>query len=198
MNKKFFMAALAGLLTVCGLTATAADDDEGVLTSKKAVRILAVAKPEYKLSDKLAQAKTAVEGKTLGYIVNPGTDAAKFVTLGVAAEAVSTSFKGDDIAALGHFAQGDKVQFGYKDENGFTPAQITVLSSDSGYSTGYDVEGFYQLDFSAMPFDGTIEVLVVGEPLPDTAVTLIVALGLVAAFMGYNYRKQRAHAVQRT
>ena len=50
MNKKFFMAALAGLLTVCGLTATAADDDEGVLTSKKAVRILAVAKPEYKLS----------------------------------------------------------------------------------------------------------------------------------------------------
>ena len=197
MNKKFFMAALAGLLTVCGFTATAAEEPD-VLSAKKAMRILAVAKPEYKLSEKLAAAKGPVEGKTLGDIVNPGTDAAKFVTLGVAAEAVSTSTKGDDIAALGHFAEGDTVQFGYQDQNGFTPAKITVLSSDSGYSTGYDVEGFYQLDFSAMPFDGSIEVLVVGEPLPDTAVTLIVALGLVAVFMGYNYRKQRAHAVQRT
>jgi len=49
-----------------------------------------------------------------------------------------------------------------------------------------------------MPFDGEIEVLVVGEPLPSPAVTLIIALALVAAYMGYNYRKQRAHAVQRT
>ena len=197
MSKKFIMAALAGFLTVCGVSASA-QEEIPYLTAKDAMRIIAVAKPEYKLGDKLTAAKSEVEGNTLGYIVNPGTASEKFVTLGQAAESVTDGLNGDEIAALGHFSKGDKIQFGYKNSDGFTAAKINVVSSDSGYFTGYNPEGFYQLDFSAMPFDGQIDILVIGEPLPSSTVTLLVALGFLALFMGYQYRRQRAHAVQRT
>ena len=38
---------------------------------------------------------------------------------------------------------------------------------------------WYHTDFAADPFDGRIEPLVVGEPLPSTAVTLLIAFGML-------------------
>ena len=75
--------------------------------------------------------------------------------------------------------------------------QISVLSSDPAYYAGYNADSFYQLDFSEDEFDGRIDVLVVGEPLPSSTVTLILSLAALAVFMGYARRKQqRANAVQ--
>ena len=40
-------------------------------------------------------------------------------------------------------------------------------------------DSWYWSDFSSDPFDGIIEVLVVGEPLPSSTITLIIALGFL-------------------
>ena len=204
MNKKIIMAALAGILTVCGMSLSAQEETTkktiDAFSAKDTMKILAVAKPDYKLADKLTQAQ-GEESNTFGYILNPGSDNAKFVSLSQALADTSVASDGtNDVVSFGRFSKGDKVQFGYYDsDNKSNPATINVISSDSGYYSGYNAQGFYELDFSAMPFDGEIEVLIIGEPLPSPTVTLIVALALVAAYMGYSYRKQRAHAVvQRT
>ena len=83
--------------------------------------------------------------------------------------------KGYDLAdyVLGHFTKDDQVKLVYKDGDTVTPSTITVLSSDPGYFAGYNAESFYQLDFDENPFDGTIEVAIIGEPLPGSTVTLI-------------------------
>ena len=41
-------------------------------------------------------------------------------------------------------------------------------------------DSWYWSDFSSDPFDGIIEVLVVGEPLPSTTTTILIALGLLS------------------
>ena len=214
MNKKIIMAALAGILTVCVISLSAQDKaqeeaatveakEEAVtveaISAKNTMKILAVAKPTYDLGAKLTEAQND-ESNTFGYILNPDSDNPQFVTLSEAlAEKSVTNDGTNDVVSFGRFAKGDKVQFGYKDsDNKFNPATINVISSDSGYYSGYNAQGFYTLDFSERPFDGEIEVLIIGEPLPSSAITLILALALVAGYMGYNYRKQRAHAVQRT
>jgi len=207
MNKKIIMAALAGILTVCGMTLSAQEPAPKktieAFSAKDAMKILAIAKPTYKLGDKLTEAQAQAQeekGNVFGYILNPDSDNPQFVTLSKAlSEQTVTNDGTNDVVSFGHFAKGDKIQFGYYDsENTFNPATINVISSDSGYYSGYNSQGFYELDFSAMPFDGEIDVLIIGEPLPGSTITLIVALAIVAAYMGYNYRKQRAHAVQRT
>ena len=207
MNKKIIMAALAGILTVCGMSLSAQEETPKktieAFSAKDTMKILAVAKPDYKLAEKLADAEALAKeenGIIYGYILNPDSDNAKFVSLSEALADTSVTNDGtNDVVSFGRFAKGDKVQFGFYDSNSqFNPAPINVISSESGYYSGYNAQGFYEIDFSEMPFDGELEVLVIGEPLPSSAVTLIVALALVAAYMGYNYRKQRAHAVQRT
>ena len=50
-------------------------------------------------------------------------------------------------------------------------------------------DSWYWSDFSSDPFDGIIEVLVVGEPLPSSTVTFFLALGLV----GLVYCKRCCH-----
>ena len=119
-----------------------------------------------------------------------------------------------DVASipLGKFKQGQTFQFGIgTSENDFVPISIASVkelkSSNAGnssisvagdplYYAGYNSDSFYQLDFSEDPFNGNIEILVMGEPLPASTVTLIVALGLAAAFLLYNNRRQRAFAEQ--
>ena len=193
MSKKFIMAALAGLLSVCGIAASA-DDAPEALTPTKAVKILIAAVPDYNLEENLEQTESVSGLKNLGYTVNGG----EFVSLSDATKVLSTSEQNGDVVLLGHFEKGDKVQLGYKDGNNqFVVSTINVLSSDPSYYAGYNSEGFYQLDFSEMPFDGKIDVLVVGEPLPSSTVTLILSLAALAVFMGYARRKQQnAHAVQ--
>ena len=61
-------------------------------------------------------------------------------------------------------------------------SQVTYLHAD-GSSEPMELvsigNSWYPYDFASDPFDGIIEVLVVGEPLPSTTTTLIVALGFL-------------------
>ena len=191
MSKKFIMAALAGLLSVCGIAASA-DDAPEALTPTKAVKILIAAVPDYNLEENLEQTESVSGLKNLGYTVNGG----EFVSLSDATKVLSTSENGVDVLLLGHFTKDDQVKLVYKDGDTVTPSTITVLSSDPGYFAGYNAESFYQLDFSEMPFDGKIDVAIIGEPLPGSTVTLIVLLGAFAVYYGYARRKQQRAAVQ--
>ena len=129
-------------------------------------------------------------GKTLGYKRNGG----EFVSLAQAVSDAQVAQVGDanvTTITLGQFNANDTIEFGYQDADGgfhgYTPGKI---GSDPGYYGGYNVESFYQLDFSEDPFDGMIEI-VVGQPLPAPAVTLIVALAAGALFLLYKNRKER-------
>jgi len=206
MNKKFIMAALAGVMTVCGFTLSAEDPvivEKGQVESldaKAKMRIVAIARPNTNFTEKLTTVRGDTEGGlTRGYLIKSGSSET-FVPLSSAIPAsvnVSKDATGNELVSLGRFEQGDTIQFGFKDENGFTPMQISVLSSDPAYYAGYNADSFYQLDFSEDEFDGRIDVLVVGEPLPSSTVTLILSLAALAVFMGYARRKQqRANAVQ--
>ena len=211
MNKKFFMAALVGVMTVCGFALSGQEPEikkvgeVGSLDAKSKMRIVAIARPNAKLVDKLttAQDPTKGTGLTRGYLLKSSSGTEKFVSLSEAIPAsvqdsVSNDANGNQLVSLGHFEKGDKVQFGFQDAaGGFTPMSISVLSSDPAYYAGYNADSFYQLDFSEDPFDGRIDVLVVGEPLPSSTVTLILSLAALAVFFGYVRRKQQsAHAVQ--
>lgn len=206
MNKKFIMAALAGVMTVCGFTLSAEDPviiEKGQVESldaKAKMRIVAIARPNTNFTEKLTTVRGDTEGGlTRGYLIKSGSSET-FVPLSSAIPAsvnVSKDATGNELVSLGRFEQGDTIQFGFKDENGFSPMQISVLSSDPAYYAGYNADSFYQLDFSEDEFDGRIDVLVVGEPLPSSTVTLILSLAALAVFMGYARRKQqRANAVQ--
>jgi len=215
MNKKFIIAALAGFLTVCGFAVSAQEENAAAgatdvqtvdsLKAKDAMRIFAVANSATDLASQLTRAKNfSVEGLKLGYLLTSSTGTKTFVSL---ADAIGETPKVKDpdgykfqVVELGEFKKGDSVEFGLGDPENpalFTEASINVLNSaDAGYHTGYNAESFYQLDFSEMPFDGKIDVLVVGEPLPGSTVTLILSLAALAIFLGYARRRQSAHAVQ--
>jgi len=93
---------------------------------------------------------------------------------------------------LGSFTSGEAIQFGYATTDGqnFSAAPVKV-ASDPGYSYSYDSQNFYTLDFAGSTFDGNIEIIAVGSPLPASTVTLLVALGAAAAMLLYfNRRKQ--------
>jgi hypothetical protein len=63
-----------------------------------------------------------------------------------------------------------------------TSSQVAYIHMDESSepmdasSIGND---WYPYDFASDPFDGIIEVLVVGEPLPSPTTTLIIALGFM-------------------
>jgi len=122
----------------------------------------------------------AVEGKSFGYLSGN-----TFVSLGEAVSAVELPYN-------------QVIKFGYgvadAENPNFEPRTVSLqvsVSSDPGYYGGYNPEGFYQLDFSEDPFDGKIDIIV-GEPLPAPAVTLLVALAAGAFFLLYKNRKQRS------
>ena len=95
---------------------------------------------------------------------------------------------------LGTFSENETFQLGYasEDGNGFTPFSVTqAKSSEPNYYSGYNPDSFYQLDFAEDPFNGMIEIYIMGEPLPAPAVTLIVALAAGALFLLYKNRRQQ-------
>lgn len=57
--------------------------------------------------------------------------------------------------------------------NGYT----NFDSEMPGYENQY--KAWYDTDFAEDPFDGLIEVYVVGEPLPPATTTLLIALGML-------------------
>lgn len=56
---------------------------------------------------------------------------------------------------------------------------ILVTSSGAGERIDEHFSGWYKYDFAETPFDGRLEVYVIGEPLPTPIMTLLVTLGTV-------------------
>lgn len=73
--------------------------------------------------------------------------------------------------------------------NDFTAAIAPVapteaaLNISAGESMEGDFGGWYRYDFAEDPFDGRLELLVVGEPLPTPIMTLLVAFGTIGIIL---------------
>ena len=206
MNKSLFTVALACVLSIGGLTATASaenytpqskiafDKASGVLSSKgsESLKMLMM---NPKTSDNMGLSEfletIAVSGdKEFGYMLNDGQEGSKFVSLSRFLKSVQSG----EVASisLGKFKTNDTIKFGYADADGKN-FSLVKIESDAGFNGEHDPDPFFHLDFAEEPFDGNIEVLVVGEPLPASTVTLIVALAAGAGLLLYsNRRKQRA------
>lgn len=165
------------------------------------------------LSEKLSK---YIDGKSFGVLLiddsNPEDVKKSFLSLGDHSSVENVGKLDVASVPLGNFKQGQSFQFGIGTSatdfeaidiasvkalkaSGSGNSSITV-SGDPLYYAGYNSDSFYQLDFSEDPFNGSIEILVMGEPLPASTVTLIVALGLAAAFLLYKNRRQQAFAEQ--
>ncbi len=205
MKKTLLTAALACTLSLFGFVASAQeqaasfDETTKVFTSNvtKDLTLLVATSSDVKLGETLSKISSSDGNKTFGYKKN-----GEFVSLAEAVSQAKVVSDGDaNVTAinLGSFEQDDTIQFGYKGEdNVFHPYSPFRVESDPGYYGGYNPDSFYQLDFSEDPFSGMIEILVVGEPLPAPAVTLIIALAAGALFLLYkNRRQQRAVQVGR-
>lgn len=68
----------------------------------------------------------------------------------------------------------------------FTSANMSYyhpqISSDNNFIAG-NFENYYQLDFAEDPFDGRIQVLVMGEPLPSQTVSLVLGILTVGSIV---------------
>lgn len=61
---------------------------------------------------------------------------------------------------------------------------IPSISTDNNYfgsNTSYEI--FYNMDFATEPFDGQVQVLVMGEPLPSTTVSLILSVLAIGSIL---------------
>lgn len=70
------------------------------------------------------------------------------------------------------------------------PAVYNTYISETrdGYLQPY--AGWYMRDFSEDPFDGKIDVLVVGEPLPSPTTTLFILLGVAGIIYWCRFKPQ--------
>ena len=76
-----------------------------------------------------------------------------------------TSIAANDFSK--HYPTSSKVAYTHTNESS-EPMELASIGN-----------GWYPYDFASDPFDGIIEVLVVGEPLPSSTTTLILALGFL-------------------
>ncbi len=209
MKKSFFAVALACALSFGGLTAYADnftpqgkvsfDNETGILSSRgsESLSILLMnpsASGDIKLSSFLTTMATNSSGeKEFGYLQSDGT----FVSLaGVLKSIDAASVDESKVASisLGKFEKDNTIQFGYADKNGENFSSVKI-ESEAGFHGAYDTDSFFHLDFSEDPFDGRIEVIVVGQPLPASTVTLLVALAAGAGLLLFRNRKQHARRI---
>lgn len=223
MNKTLLTAALACVLAVVGITASAktyAPDDKGSFGSandafsskgSESLKVL-IANPvdasenPVKLSDFLTKAPTFTDGNGVDYhfgYLKTGTDnKTEFVPLSSFLSGIDKNAADDARVAaisLGSFKRGETIQFGYADGSGNNFTATPVSSGGQGdalYYAGFDQDSFFKLDFSEDPFSGNIEILVMGEPLPPATVTLLIALAAGAAFLLYSKRRRERCAEQ--
>ena len=184
MKKTLVPAVLACVMTIFGFAASLQAEDAELVHGNKfstdSLKILNETKEEtyeVKLKANLVNLPQ-VEGKKFGYRLGD-----KFVPL----SEVASSVTANDALSF---------DFGYaivsgEDFSEFEKSKVSFnVSADPGYYAGYNNQSFYQLDFSENPFDGVIDI-VIGEPLPAPAVTMIVALAAGALFLLYKNRRQR-------
>lgn len=62
-----------------------------------------------------------------------------------------------------------------------TTWRTSIVVEPDGHINPY--KGWYDYDFAADPFDGRIEILVMGEPLPSASQTMILTLGVLAILL---------------
>lgn len=193
MSKTLFTAALAFVLSIGGfvMSAQAEDAQDQTVSEAGLWNLVVSAKDETLLKQGLASIAVNSKDKSFGYVVNGG----EFTSLSEAMEKPSLVTGDDKVSAtfkLGNFSPEAQLQFGYRDENGFDAISAPLkVSSDAGFHAGYNIDSFYQLDFEKDPFNGKIEILI-GEPLPASTVTLLVALAAAAGLLLYNNRRARA------
>ena len=211
MKKSLLTATLACALSIVGFASFATDYsprdkvsfENGTLSStgSESLQIL-MTNPKIgsggaDLSSFLSSMAGSGE-KKFGYMRNGGTSNEKFVSLAGLLSSIDSTVDDAGIASIsiGKFQQGETIQFGYSGSNGFEPTSISSITvgSDSMFHTGYDTDSFFQLDFSENPFNGSIEILVMGEPLPASTVTLLVALAAGAGFLLFRNRRRHAHS----
>ncbi len=200
MKKSFFTAALACALAFGGTALVAQDslfsfnNETGALSVNGASEVLNIVnKNSGKLSLKECLASRGKDGASFGYLlVRNGSK--EFVSLSSLIDSIKTNGDTESVS-LGSFNRDDTVQFGYAaaDGSGFSGVSI---ASDAGFYTGMDTDSFFKLDFSENPFDGEIEVILTGEPLPPSTVTLLIALAAGAGFIFLNNRKKQARCAE--
>lgn len=64
------------------------------------------------------------------------------------------------------------------------------VDSDNNYVELSPATYFYNIDFSEDPFDGKIQILVMGEPLPSPLTTLICCFGVIGILLYYKKKKE--------
>lgn len=64
------------------------------------------------------------------------------------------------------------------------------VSEENGIYPEFNTDKFYNIDFAEDPFDGLIQVFVMGEPLPSPTVTLICAVGVIGILLYCKKRKE--------
>ena len=202
MKKTLVTIILGCAMSFMGFTASAQNqpqqavkmsDDIFSSNVSKSLSILAVS-PSDGLDLVSDLSKRTPENKVFGFKRSNGG----FVSLADAIADVKTVPAAENarvsVIPLGTFSENETFQLGYATENGedFTPFSVTkAKSSEPNYYSGYNPDSFYQLDFAEDPFNGMIEIYIMGEPLPAPAVTLIVALAAGALFLLYKNRRQR-------
>ncbi len=194
MSKTLFTAALAFVLSISGfvLSAQVLTDSESPAQNTLDLVVNIKARYDVNLKESLAVMSVDSSNKSFGYKKN-GTE---FVPLSQDMKNAANE-AGDDASAttiaLGTFQREDELQFGYGDDSGFVPiADSFKVASDAGFHAGYNIESFYHLDFSKDPFDGIIDIMIIGEPLPASTVTMLVALAAAAALLLYSTRRTRS------
>ena len=65
-----------------------------------------------------------------------------------------------------------------------------AVDSDNNYIELSPATYFYNLDFSEDPFDGKIQILVMGEPLPSPLTTLICCCGVIGILLYCKKKKE--------
>ena len=201
MKKSILTAALACVLSIGGIAlcaqekAVSFDKTHGVLSIKSESEVLNIVKEK---SGKLSLAELMQprgDGKSFGYLLNGNSETGKkFVSLSTSISSIETT-DSTEAVSLGSFSKDDTVQFGYAQADGSGFSSVSI-GSDAGFFSGMDTDSFFKLDFSENPFDGNIEVLVMGQPLPPATVTLLIALAAGAGLLFLHNRRNRAHAEQ--
>ena len=199
MKKTLFTAALALVLSLGGFASFAqaqqtASDSSAATPAPWQLDLVFKAKNETSLKKGLASLADNKK-QSFGYKITVD-DQEKFVSLSTilgSEVTVSTNEKGEAQATfkLGEFQKDDALQFGFSNEDFSTPNSTLMVASDAGFYAKYDINSFYHEDFSKDPFDGKIDIYVMGEPLPASTVTLLVALAAAAAILLYNNRRTR-------
>ena len=178
MKKNLFAAALACAIALGGFALSAQDATHDLTVT------MSVA-----LKDNLTAA-IPTEKPFFGYKKLSGGFYSLNDILGTPATGDSFTFE------LNNFANEDGTQFGYANDtngDGFTYANVKV-SSDPLFSQDYKPDSFYALDFTNDAWNGNIEVLNFGTPLPSSTVTLLIALAAAAGLLLYNNRRQRVRS----